>query len=207
MTGFNLLKESALASWKIIQANLTLLSLFFLILTCTALMHSQLSRTTGQSFFVLMTFLIDFFIYYILAKTSLQLAKHEKVSLTALQLNLKEFLNYTLVTIIYVVLSIIGFFLLIFPGLFLATKYFFVGFYLLDKKSSLQETPVKSSQLTYKKQLLLIPTLIFSCIPILFTIQSSGLLDLLISLLTSFWTIFCTLISAYLYFKFLNNKV
>jgi hypothetical protein len=202
MKGFNLLKESIIASWKIIQANLTLLSLFFLILTCTALMHSQLSRTTGQGFFMLIAFAIDFFIYYVLAKTSLRLAKHEKVSLSALELNLKEFINYTVVTVIYVVLVIIGVFLLIFPGIFLATKYFFVGFALLDKKLSLQEVISKSSQMTYKKQLLLIPAAIFGSIPILFTVQSPGLLDLILSLLTSFWTILFTLISAYLYFKF-----
>ncbi len=91
---------------------------------------------TGALFFFLISFVIKEFLYYQFIRYGLSF--YERRSLTSgdfFNVDFTQFLKFMGARALYTIKIILGFICLIIPGLYLATKYFFSGFSLVDNKT------------------------------------------------------------------------
>jgi hypothetical protein len=118
---------------------------------------------------ILLSLIIAFIIQYYIAKIIKSgLAYYSSEQSTLLPFN--TFITYFIARFWYVIKMIVGFLLLIIPGIYIRYKYYFTGFSILDKGSSISEDSQLTTELTQnvKWQLFLFDLLRFALIVMLF---------------------------------------
>lgn len=167
----SLIKELFINTNKLITTNfpvIVLLALFFLSSTTVGTWlkeNSNLFSTQLNIFLYIVSFVLDFLIYYIFTKAILKSAN--KISLEKLQLDGREFLRYLIANILYFLLVTIGLIALIVPGVYFLTKYFFVSYLIIDKKLPIKEAFQESARLTDKKKLSILTLFLLVMVPMI----------------------------------------
>jgi hypothetical protein len=145
---------------------------------------------------------IGFIIYsifdYIYIKLIFISVQKKLTSLKQFQFNFQEFLWFTWISFLTGFLTTIGFIALVIPGIYLAIRYGFTGFAVLDQE---KHPFVYSSKLTQGKVFFILPFFLFTIITNFLIFRLIGFnLYILTALLTSTITIISTFITATLYF-------
>lgn len=125
--------------WKATKSNVGILVQILLVFIAISAISSLLQTSTKESliigFVVSVASTIVSTVFEIgMIKIALNIVDRKKADIKDLYQNYPMFLNFFLSALMYGILVVVGFILLIVPGIYLAVRYQFYSFILVDKK-------------------------------------------------------------------------
>lgn len=140
-------------SWSVFKKNWKILIGVYLLFIVLSFIPYSFSFLIGEYLFLsfLIGVAIILFQFFLLAgffKIFLDVHRGKEISVNMIFSQSHLFLRLTLVSLLYSVMTFIGFFLLIIPGIFITVKFFFVGLFLVDKNTGVMEAIRQGGRLT-----------------------------------------------------------
>lgn len=142
------------SSWEKMKVNYGMILAVFLIVIIVAAAFMQISKVfedaggLGKILGQVVSFSVQTFLTIGFIRCLLAAADDQKIEFSTLFSGGDVFLNFLLANLAYSLLCMLGFFLLIIPGIFWAMKYFFVTYLIADRGMGIKEAFVMSGEMT-----------------------------------------------------------
>lgn len=152
-TGFAI-SDSIHAAWQLFKEKWYVIYGLYLLPVALGIVYSMVldgmgSDFTGATLVLMVAYIVVQMVVSMgLIKGYLNLVRGEAITVQMFKDMLPLLVNYLLGTLLMMLIVVVGFVLLIVPGIYLSLKYYFVPFLLIDKKMSPMEALRASAKMT-----------------------------------------------------------
>lgn len=152
-TGFAI-SDSIHAAWQLFKEKWYVIYGLYLLPVALGIVYSMVldgmgSDFTGATLILMVAYIVVQMVVSMgLIKGYLNLVRGEAITVQMFKDMLPLLVNYLLGTLLMMLIVVVGFVLLIVPGIYLSLKYYFVPFLLIDKKMSPMEALRASAKMT-----------------------------------------------------------